>query len=92
MSDRRTFYSDLRQNSIRVLAMCAWLLAAALFLALLAGPSPAKEAEQAGRQGLGNRSAKWREGHARRDAGSKEVGRTPVAPVVAVCGASKGVQ
>jgi hypothetical protein len=45
MSDRKTFYTNLRRISIRVSTICAWLLAAALLLAPLAGPSPAKEAE-----------------------------------------------
>jgi hypothetical protein len=45
MFDRKTSYSDLQRNPIRVFAKCAWLLAAAFFLTPLAGPSPAKEAE-----------------------------------------------
>ena len=45
MSDRKTFYTNLRRISSRVFARWVVLLAAALFLAPLAGPSPAKEAE-----------------------------------------------
>jgi hypothetical protein len=45
MSDRKTVYTNFRRNSIRVFAKCAWLLVAALLLAQLTGPSPAKEAE-----------------------------------------------
>ena len=45
MSDRKTVYTNLWRNSTRVFASCAWLLAAAWFVAQLAGPSAAKEAE-----------------------------------------------
>jgi hypothetical protein len=46
MSNRKTPHTNFRRIFRPVLTSCAWLLAAALFLAPLAGPSPAKEAEQ----------------------------------------------
>ena len=45
MSDRKIVHTNFRRNSIRAFAECTWLLVAALFLAQLTGPSPAKEAE-----------------------------------------------
>jgi hypothetical protein len=45
MSHRKTSDTSFGRNSIRVSAKCVWLLAAALFLAQLAGPSGAKQPE-----------------------------------------------
>lgn len=45
MSNRKTVHTNFRRDPIRVLARGAWLLAAALFLAQLAGRAPAKEPE-----------------------------------------------
>jgi hypothetical protein len=45
MPDRKTPDKNFQRISSRIFASCAWLLAAALFLVQLAGPSPAKEPE-----------------------------------------------
>jgi hypothetical protein len=45
MSDDIMTCTNPERNSRRVFSRCAWLFAAVLFLAQLAGPSPAKESE-----------------------------------------------